>query len=316
MKVVYHPSFPGFRPEEHCEIEGVSFERTEDIEELGRLAVESDALLMLATDYTDALAKKLQADNRRLKLIQFTSAGFESAISYGVPEKVAVCNANDVWAPMVAEHAVATTLGLARKLPELERMRQGRIWDRDILNPTLSSIDGARIGILGYGSIGREIAKRLTPFGSWVVGISRSGTQCQYSHESVKLADFEETLPGLDVLINVLPASSETRKFINHRIFTKMKRSAFFLNIGRGATVDEVDLVQALRDGLIAGAALDVFETEPLPVSSDLWSFENVILSPHAAGYGSKGVVARAHLLCADNLQALATNTTFRNRVI
>lgn len=315
MKIAYHPSFPEFLPERHCAFEGASFRSASAPGELADLARESDALLMLATDYTAELARSLQRPECRLRLIQFLSAGYESAQDSGVPRGVAVCNANEVWAPMVAEHTVAMVLGLMRRFADLERMRQARQWDRDTVNARLRSLDGARAAILGYGTIGREIARRMRPFGAEIIGVSRSARRCEIADETVTLSGFDDLLPDLDILVNVLPSTPDTRCFINGQRLARMKRSAYFVNVGRGATVDEVALVDCLQAGGIAGAGLDVFQEEPLPDASPLWSLANVILSPHAAGYGSHGIASRAHALCRDNLMALQQGRALRNEV-
>lgn len=130
MKIVYHPSFPGFAPHIHCRIEGAAYQAASDIDELARIARESDALLVLATDYVESLARALQQPGCRLKLIQFLSAGYETAEIFGVPEGTVVCNANDLWATAVAEHAVALALGLVRRFCDLERMRRDHSWNR------------------------------------------------------------------------------------------------------------------------------------------------------------------------------------------
>ncbi|QEL22908.1 D-2-hydroxyacid dehydrogenase [Bosea sp. F3-2] len=315
MKVSYHASFPGFEPAIHCRVDGASFHTAKISSDLADLSHGSDALLILATDYTAEFAEIIRRPGSRLKLVQFLSAGFESAQLYGVPAGASVCNASDVWAPVVAEHAAALTLALVRRIPDLERRRQTRSWDRAAFNASLTSLDGANVAILGYGMIGQEIAKRLKPFGPRLIGISRSAKPAALLDEAISLDDLNDLLPHIDVLISVLPASASTRHFVDAPFLERMKPSAYFVNVGRGATVDETALVDALRDHRLGGAALDVFEQEPLPETSPLWAFENAILSPHAAGYGSPGIITRAHALCEDNLTALRDGQVLRSQV-
>lgn len=198
-----------------CEVQGASFWSASEAGELAEFARDSDTLLMLATDYTAEFAHALQRPGCRLRLIQFLSAGYESAQEFGVPEGTAPCNANEVWAPMVAEHTVAMTLGLMRQLGDLERLRQARQWDRDAVNARLSSLDGARVAILGYGTIGREIARRMRPFGAEIIEVSRSARHCEIANKTITLDVFDELLPRIDVLVNVLPATPDTQCFIN-----------------------------------------------------------------------------------------------------
>lgn len=315
MKVSYHASFPGFDPAVHCRVDGASFHTAQCSSALAELSHGSDALLILATDYTAEFAQIVRRPGGRLKLIQFLSAGFESAQVHGVPGGASVCNASNVWAPVVAEHAAALTLALVRRIPDLERRRQARSWNRSAFNASLSSLDGANVAILGYGTIGQQIAKRLKPFGPRLIGISRSAKPSALLDEAVSLGDLNNLLPRVDVLISVLPASASTQHFVDADLLKRMKPSAYFVNVGRGATVDETALVNALRSNGIAGAALDVFEQEPLPETNPLWSLENAILSPHAAGYGSSGIVSRAHELCSSNLHALRQGGQFRSLV-
>lgn len=172
------------------------------------------------------------------------------------------------------------------------------------------------MAILGYGTVGQEIAKRLKPFGATVIGVARSPRTCGAADEILHVGDIDEHLPTFDLVINALPVSKETMGFMSMGRFRRMKPSAYFISIGRGATVCEAEMAQALERGIIAGAGIDVFQCEPLSVESPLWNLENVILSPHAAGYGSNAVLcAKAHALCQENLTALREGWPFRNQV-
>ncbi|MEF9605480.1 D-2-hydroxyacid dehydrogenase, partial [Paracoccus sp. PXZ] len=268
------------------------------------LARESDALILLGPRYTPELAKKLAEPGHRLRLLQFLSAGYENAESFGVPQGTAVSNGSSIWAPAVAEHAVALMLGLLRRLPELERNRTSSTWDREGLAPRLGSLDGARVGILGYGTIGREIAQRVRPFGAEPIGIARTAKADEFAPVA-GLAELQTLIPTLDVLINGLPSTATTRHLVGEDVLGRLKPRAILVNVGRGSTTDEAALYEALADGRIAGAGLDVSDVEPLALESPLWSLANVIISPHCAGYGSVGIIRRAHELCRANLTAL-----------
>lgn len=314
MKIAFHPSFPGFDPATACADLGLTFKSSADLGELAQIARESDALVLIGPRYTRDLAETIARPGGRLKLLQFLSAGYENAEFFGIPDGVQVSNGSPIWAPMVAEHAVALMLGLLRRLPELEHSRASATWDRDGLAPRLGSLDGARVGILGYGTIGHEIAKRVRPFGAEPIGVARSAKADELA-EIVSLDQLDRLLPTLDILVNVVPSSNATRHLIGNDLIARLRPEALIVNVGRGATTDEGALVEALRQNRIAGAGMDVFETEPLPADSPFWSLPNVIISPHTAGYGSAGTLRRAHELCRANLIALRDGSPLLSQV-
>jgi phosphoglycerate dehydrogenase-like enzyme len=187
-------------------------------------------------------------------------------------------------------------------LPALERRRTGRVWDRISLMGQLRSADGARVGILGYGAIGREIALRLKPFGTQILGIARRPKPCDVAERVIGWSELAPLLPELDALINAVPAGPSTQRIVDAAMLAALKPTAVLVNIGRGATVDEDALHAALSSGRLAGAGLDVFATEPLPQDHPFWALENVILSPHVAGFGSPQAMRRLHELCRANI--------------
>lgn len=315
MRVAVHPSFPGFDPAPHCADLGFDFVTTEDFGKLAELAHGADALIVNGPLYSAALAASIARPESRLRFIQFLSAGYEQAQAIGVPSGVLLSNGSFIWAPLVAEHAVALLLGLLRRFPQLERRRQAASWDRTPLLAELASLDGARVGILGYGTIGQEIAKRLKPFGAEVIGIARAAKPCPDAARIAPLAELTELLPTLQALINVVPASPSTLKIVDAALLARLRPDAVLVNVGRGTTMDEAALFAHLQARRIAGAALDVFETEPLPADSPLWSLDNVLLSPHCAGFGGPGPMRRAHALCRENLINLRDGTTLRSQV-
>jgi len=302
MRVAVHRWIPGFDPIPHCADLGLEFSGSGDPAEFAALAAESDVLIVNGPNYTKLLAEKIAAPGSRLRFIQFISAGYENAEYFGVPEGVVVSNGSLIWAPSVAEHAVALLLSVLRLVPTLERMRAAARWDRIALLPHLGSLEDARVAILGYGTIGQEISKRLQGFGAEVIGIARSAKPCPYADRIAPLSDLPSLLPTLKALINVVPAGPTTLKMVDAAMLAQLRTDAVLVNVGRGATVDEAALYTHLKEGRIAGAGLDVFETEPMPPDHPFWTLDNVVLSPHCAGFGSPGSLRRAHQLCRDNL--------------
>jgi D-2-hydroxyacid dehydrogenase (NADP+) len=315
MRIAVHPSFPEFDPAAHCADLGFDFTTTADLRELSEAARVSDALILNGHLYSKDLAEQITRPGSRLRFIQFLSAGVEKAQFFGVPSGVLLSNGSMIWAPTVAEHAVALLLGLLRGFPQMERRRVTRSWDREPMLSELGSLEGARVGILGYGTIGQEIAKRLQPFGPDVIGIARSFKPCPHATRVAPLSELAELLPSLKALINVVPAGPGTLKMIDAAMLAHLRSDAVLVNVGRGATMDEAALFTHLKEGRIAGAGLDVFENEPLPIDSPLWSLQNVLISPHIAGHGSPATMRRAHELCRENLINLQNGTKLRSQV-
>jgi phosphoglycerate dehydrogenase-like enzyme len=158
-------------------------------------------------------------------------------------------------------------LAFRKGLPRLRADAKERRWDH---YPT-PELDGATVLVVGLGAIGREVARLAVAFRMRVLSVRR--------HEG----DLDELLPQADAVVVTLPSTEETRGMLSRERIARMRDGAIFVNVGRGDVVDEEALIDALRAGRLAGAALDVFAQEPLPASSPLWEMENVIVSPHTA---------------------------------
>jgi phosphoglycerate dehydrogenase-like enzyme len=171
-------------------------------------------------------------------------------------------------------------LALNRKFPMLVRNQDRRVWDSRP-SPLLYK---KNVGILGLGVIGQEIARKCKAFGMTVYGIDLLKIKIDAVDYAYGPQALIEVLREVDYFISVVPSTAETRNMIGAREFAAMKPTAFFVNVGRGETVDEGALIQALKAEKIAGAALDVFHQEPLPEDHPLWGLPNVIITPHVAG--------------------------------
>ncbi|WP_026695139.1 D-2-hydroxyacid dehydrogenase [Peribacillus kribbensis] len=229
--------------------------------------------------------KKVMADHigsGRLKWVQTWSAGIDTLpLNILKNHNVALTNATGVHAFPISETIFALMLGLTRKLHSYVRNQQAKTWYHSDLK---LEIHNKTIGILGIGAIGQETAKIAKAFGMEVLGLRHSGKQDKYVDRMYKTEELNDMLPLCDYVVVTLPLTKETHHLIGKEQFKRMKDTAFFINIGRGILVVEDDLMSALQSGEIAGAGLDVFETEPLPESSALWELENVIVTPHTAG--------------------------------
>ncbi|HEY0811795.1 MAG TPA: NAD(P)-dependent oxidoreductase [Pseudonocardia sp.] len=224
----------------------------------------------------------------RLRWIQDLAAGPGGVLKAGFAEQVVITNGRGLHDATVSEHALALTLAAARHLHRTVRAQIGHRWAGELggLQPLdnaqgFSTLRDATVVIWGFGGIGRTLAPLLSALGAHVVGVARSAR----SEDGVEVVDdVDAVLPTADVLVMILPSAPSTDRALDARRLAMLPPHAWLVNVGRGSTVDEDALVEAVRAGGIAGAALDVTQTEPLPVDSSLWDLPDVIITPHAAG--------------------------------
>jgi phosphoglycerate dehydrogenase-like enzyme len=179
----------------------------------------------------------------------------------------------------IAEHVLTMTLALLRRLPELLEAQRDRRWERR----EVRGLQGATVGIVGAGAIGRATATRFRAFESRVIGIKREPQPLPEFDDVRAVSRLDELLALADVLVPSCPLTEETRHLLGRARLRLMKPTALLVNVARGAVVVEEDLLEALDEDVIAGAALDVFEREPLPPEHRFWRLPNVIVSPHTA---------------------------------
>lgn len=195
---------------------------------------------------------------------------------------VMVTTASGVYSGPLAEFVVMAMLQSVKNLDRLKRDKAEKRW-REAHTETLY---GKTLCVVGMGNIGRAIAERARPFGMRIVGVKRTvrGEDEAWGHadELHETGDLQTALAGADYVAVTLPNTPETNRLIDREAIGAMKEGAYFVNVGRGKVVDEGALVEALRDGRLSGAALDVFEEEPLPERSPLWELPSVIVSPHS----------------------------------
>ena len=230
---------------------------------------------------------------RRLRWIHSTAAGVTGML---FPELVAsdvvVTNARGLHADAMAEHALAMMLAFARKLhhardwQHAHEWAQGRTWEEA---PSIGSLAGTTLGLIGLGAIGSAIAVRAKALGMRVLAVRRRpAIDPGPADEQWPVSRLREVLPRVDWLVIAAPQTSETERLIGREELALLRPGARLMNLGRGALVDEPALIEALRSKQIAGAALDVFEKEPLPPESPLWDLPEVILTPHTSGLGPR----------------------------
>lgn len=192
---------------------------------------------------------------------------------------VAVTNAAGVAGPTIAQHVLALMLAHARRLSAYRSFQEQRQWQR----LEAEELTGATALVVGLGGIGAEVARLCSVFGMRVLGVRRRADKLPHVDAVHDLAALPGLLPLADYVVLACPLTDATRGLINADAFTRMKPTAYLVNVARGPVVDTAALELALRDGAIAGAGLDVFDREPLPEDSGLWTAPNVTITPHTA---------------------------------
>ncbi len=249
----------------------------------------------------------------KLKWIQFGSAGIDHTV---FPELVAsdvvLTTMSGIHAAPVAEHVLALMLALSRKLDLAMKLQIEHSYDRDEIAWTAGEMRGKTLGIIGLGKIGCEIARLASAFGMRVIGSKRTVTDVAHVEKVYPPEGLREILPQADYLALVVPLTADTAAIIGHQELGMMKDGARIINVARGAMIDHEALGEALRNGKLAGAALDVFPAEPLPADSPVYDFPNTILTPHT---GSSGRLygARAAEVFRRNLDAFLGGTEMIN---
>ncbi|SDX56985.1 D-2-hydroxyacid dehydrogenase [Paenibacillus sp. CF384] len=221
-------------------------------------------------------------EGSKLRWVQSWSSGIDSLPLDRLEERgILLTDASGVHARSVSETAVAMMLGLSRGIAAAVRNQRTGLWESP---DTLAEMNGGTVAIVGAGEIGREVARIARAFDMRVIAVRRSGGQMPEADVVYETSRLDDALREADYVVNILPLTGETQHLFHAERFAVMKRTAYFINVGRGATVRTEDLVEALDKGIIAGAGLDVFEQEPLPADHPLWAMPNVILTPHNAG--------------------------------
>lgn len=212
-----------------------------------------------------------------------------------------VSNSRGVHKTPIAEHIIGCMLMFTRGFHTTFHNQGQHLWKKAA---SLDEISGKVVLVVGMGEIGSEAARLAAAFNARVWALSRSAKERPDFVERVGTnADLERMLPDADFVVITLPHTDETHHLFNKNLFAKMKPTAVIINIGRGGIINEVDLIEALKAGHIAGAGLDVTEVEPLPAASPLWDMPNVILTPHHSGLSAKYMDRAAEVL-ARNLEA------------
>jgi phosphoglycerate dehydrogenase-like enzyme len=255
----------------------------------------------------------------RLQWVHSAAAGVGGMLFPAMIESpVVMSNSRGISADTIAEHVLAVTLAMFRKLPLAFRTQSDRQWAQDAMveSPGLRTLADSRVLLVGLGAIGSATARRLVALGAHVTAIRRNPARpAPNGVEAVAPPErLRELVPGADVVVIAAPQTRDTRRLIGAVELAAMRRDALLINVSRGKLVDEAALVSALRDTPTLGAALDVFEKEPLPADSPLWSLPNVLITPHISGFRPDHWDAVTDLF-ADNLRRFEAGRALLNVV-
>jgi len=218
----------------------------------------------------------------RLRWLHIASAGVDPVLFPGLQESdVVLTNSRGVFDGAIAEYVLGVVLAFAKDFVRSWDLQREKRWK----HRESERISGRRVLVVGTGPIGRSIARMLRAAGMSVAGVGRHPREDDPDFGDVhSSSDLARHLPEADYVVAVAPLTEQTKGMFDAEAFAAMKPGARFVNVGRGELVVTSDLVGALRDGPLGGAALDVFDTEPLPPESPLWTMENVLISPHMSG--------------------------------
>jgi phosphoglycerate dehydrogenase-like enzyme len=317
-EVAYQPDLlpPARYPGDHRGDPG--FHRGPEAEARWRELLEgAEVLFGIPDDSADGLAEAV-GGLPRLRWVHATSAGAGELVrKAGLPaealERVAITTSSGVHAVPLAEFAILGLLAVAKELPRFASEQREKAWP-EIRRP-LRELAGQTLFLVGLGDIGRETARLGKALGMRTVGFRRTkGPPPEHVDEVHGPQRLTELAGGADAMVVSLPLTDQTEGMIDRAVIEALPPSCIFVNVGRGAVVDEPALVDALREGRIAGAALDVFATEPLPADSPLWTLPNVLVTPHAVALSARENERITELFC-DNLRRFLDGRPLRNRV-
>lgn len=269
-----------------------------------------------------------------LRWIQLNYAGMDKALQRKViqTEDIVVTSASGIHMRTMANYCLMMMMAFNWRLREAFLLQSKAEWPEDRFETTFlqEDMESQTVGIVGYGSIGREIARLCSTLGMTVLASKRNIMKTAESDSftiegtgdpSGDIPDriypaeaIQSMAKDCDYLVVTVPLTPETDKMINEDVFKAMKDSAVLINVARGGVVDEKDLISALASGMIRGAALDVFETEPLPSTSPLWNLDNVIITPHISGYTANYHQKAANLF-KENLRRYLDNRPLLNQL-
>jgi len=316
IEVRYEPDLlpPVRYPGDHQGVE--AFTRDADAERRWQELLDSaEVLLGLPGDSPAGLGAVLRS-NPGLRWVQGTAAGTgEQVKAAGLTEKelerVMITSASGVHVGPLAEFCLMGLLHFTKDLPRLRADQRAHHWD----HYPVAELRGGTLLVLGLGAIGTEVARLAKAFGMHTIGVNRRGVSDSPHVDEVYSSDrLHEVLGRAGALVVTLPLTDETQGMLDAEALQRIQPGAILVNAGRGGVIDEPALAQALREGRLKGAALEVFATEPLPTDSPLWDLPNVLISPHTAALSARENERIDELFC-ENLRRYLRGDQLLSRV-
>ena len=279
----------------------LAFIGTED--EMIARARDADALVISSSPVTRGVTSALEG----LKVVARTGVGYDVIDVPAATELVViVVNVPDIWVREVANHALALLLAWNRKIVALDRQVHAGVWSAGVPGPHTGSLHGETVGIVGLGNIGSAFARRVAAFETTVIACDPYMDDARFAALGVERVSLETLAERADYVSVHTLLNAETRHLIGEAFFRRMKPTAILINTSRGPVVDERALARALEEKRLAGAALDVWEREPVAADNPLLKLENVIATPHAA-YFSSAAVAQVPRRCGEEVARVLT---------
>lgn len=232
---------------------------------------------------SDARSPELVRCAGNLKWFASYYAGVDPLMAPGVlRDDILLTNGSGAYGVTIAEHMIMVSLMLMRRMPEYQQFVKNREFRSDLV---IGSLYGATVVICGTGDIGTQFAQRLRAFSpAKIIGINRTGHPVPGFDEVLPISQLDLVLPDADLLAMTLPGTIQTNGLLSRQRISAMKSTAFLINVGRGNCIDQDALIDALNAGTLAGAALDVFRTEPIPQQDPAWNTQNLLVTPHCSG--------------------------------
>ena len=271
----------------------------EDLDRVVEALEGADGLLVRIGTLSREITERLP----RLKVVALHGVGVDQVdVAAATDHGIYVTNVPGGNTPGVVELAIGLMIGMLRRIPAADRgLRTNHDWDGSRF---LGSEIGSRtVGLIGYGNIARGVARVCQTFGATVIATRRSGQP--ENDEGVEILEFDEVVRHADILSVHVPLNDETRGMIDESVFNRMKPGSYFMNVSRGPIVVQNDLVAALQSGHLAGAGLDVLESEPPNFSSPIFTMDNVVITPHMAGSSHESLATIARRASQDILRVL-----------
>ena len=249
---------------------------------------------------------------KNLKMVFIVSTGVEKLpFEKLMQRRVTVCNTGGINAEIMSEYAMGAILLHSTRMCENFINQNKHFWKK---YQCVDSLAGRKLLIAGAGRTGQLIAKKAKAFDMYVIGVKRHISQISNFDEIISLDDMDGKLSSIDYIVCTLPSTPQTYKLFNHKRFSKMNKSAVFINISRGNLVVQQDLMKALRQGLIGGAVLDVFDEEPVKPDSEIWDCPNLLITPHSSGR-LENFMSEAIKYAAANINAFVNGDLLPNKV-